>query len=549
MPNKQSKTAFGGLKSPWLFLLPLAAFIVLRFPLLRLPPFGDEEMFVRQAANLGAGNPAGYPVLGFLILRGGFFFLGWNHLRWVPFLFSLGVFALTAFIGEDFMGFGGAYLAAWLLALSPLSVSVSPQILMDGSFVAFFFLAFLLLYKKSLRVKEFQPWTLIACGVLFGCLWMTSYAAFALASGVGLYALLRAGVKRTLRDFSLIGPCGAAVFALYPLLAPGSYKLSTHKLGLFHSAPVIAHLASQPWLFVSSWAKAVIFVGPLLLWGLARALVRREGRQSRELLLSACLCYMLLLLVFINPDRTMDYWSPVLPLLCVLAAGELLSWGNSLRWRDIPPWAAAYWIALGILTASGPHAVFAVHPMRYAPKFWLEFFPVRMFYGPSLGCYFRPAALIASFAGLAALWLFTRRFPAARTHLAALGLAYGLFYSLEYAHPLFSPNLNNAGARMLAEFQARPPTEPLYLHGYSAMACEKSGIPAQPFMYAGDVIANLIPAMERTGGTLALADAPAIGPDSPLRELLARDAELKESFSDDGVALVQVWSLKKSAAR
>ncbi len=534
-----------------LFLLPLAAFIVLRLPLLHLPLFGDEEMFLRETARLGgAGNPAGYPVLGFLFLKAGLLALGANHLRWVPFLFSLGVFGLTALLGQDLFGFRGAFGAAWLLALSPLSVSVSPQILMDGAFVAFFFLAFLLAYQRSLASEKFRPSVLALCGLLFGCLWMTSYAAFALVSGVGLYALFSSGFKRTARDFSVIGLCGAAVFSLYPIFMPAHYRSSTHKLGLFHTAPVITHLLSQPWLFASSWAKAVIFVGPLLLWGLLRALLRRQDRERRRLLLSVCLCYMAFLLVLINPDRTMDYWSPILPLFCVLTAGELLSWGDGgLHWRPLLAWSAAYWAALALLTAAGPHAVFAVHPMRYHPKFWLDFFPIRMFYGPSLGIYLRPAALVASFAGLSVFWALSRKFPAARLHLAALGLAYGLFYSLEYAHPLFSPNLNQAAARMNAAFQARPPEEPLYLHGGSALACANAGVPAQSFMYNAGVIEGLIPVMQKTGGTLALADAPAIGSDSPLRQYLARGATLVRSFSSDGVALIEVWRLKKSGAQ
>ncbi|MDE1976110.1 MAG: hypothetical protein KGI84_02485, partial [Elusimicrobia bacterium] len=371
-----------------------------------------------------------------------------------------------------------------------------------------------------------------------------------LASGVGLYALLCAGFKRTARDFSAIGLCGAAVFSLYPIFMPAHYRSSTHKLGLFHAAPVITHLFSQPWLFASSWAKAVIFVGPLLLWGLLQALLRRQESARRGLLLSACLCYMAFLFVLINPDRTMDYWSPILPLFCVLTAGELLSWGDGgLRWRPLLAWTAAYWAALALLTAAGPHAVFAVHPMRYARNFWLDFFPIRMFYGPSLGIYFRPAALVASFAGLGVFWALSRKFPAARLHLAALGLAYGLFYSLEYAHPLFSPNLNQAAAQMDASFRARPPEEPLYLHGSSASACAKAGIPAQSFMYNDGVIDGLVQTMKKTGGTLALADAPAIGPDSPLRKYLARDAALERSFSSDGVALIEVWRLKKTGSR
>ncbi len=530
-------------RSFWLFLLPLAAFVALRLPLLHLPPFGDEEMFVREASFRNAGNPANYPILGFFLLKSGLFFLGWQKLRWVPFLFSLGVLVLTIALAEDFIGFQGSFYAAWLLALSPLSVSVSPQILMDGSFVAFFFLAFLLAYERGIKAGGLRWQAALGCGILFGCLWLTSYAAFALAFGAGLYSLFHLGFKKTLRDFSIMGLAAAALFSLYPIFFPRHYHQSTDKLGFLHSSPVILHLGAAPWLFISSWAKAVIFIGPLILWGFARAISDGKSRARLALALSCCLGYAALLLIFINPDRTMTYWSAILPLLCLLTANEITQLRALPRWQNLALWTAFYWAVLALLSAAGAHAVFPVHPAHYTRAFWSDYFSVRMFYGPSLGLLIRPAAVVFSFAAVPALGILSRRFSRAQAHLLALGLAYGAFYSLEYSHPLFSPNLNRAAARMTAAFKSHPPAQPLYLHGCSALMCESSGIAAQAFMYNESLISRLIPVMERTGGTLALLDAPAIGPDSELREFLTRHARLTRSFSDDGVVLAEVWNL------
>jgi len=547
-------------KSAWFFLLPLLVFILLRLPLLHLPPFGDEAQDALEAVSLGMhnpNNPAVYPIMMFLILKCGSFFVGWSRLRWIPFLFSLGVWGLTVLIADDFIGSAGALCAAWLLALSPLSVMVSPQLIMNGAFVPFFFLAFVFAYERFLRSDVFRWGPLLCCGILFGCLWLTTYAVFALTAGIGLYSLVSSGFKKTLRDFAVIGIVAAAVFLPYPLLFPAHFHGSTQEVastssGLFHishSVPEISRFLSMPWLYVSSWAKAVIFVGPLLFWGLARSFARKESRARLGLLLSACLSYMLLLLLLINPERTLDYWSPILPLLCVLAAGEIMAWIKSPRWRNILLWTAIYWAVLGFLTIAGPHAVFPAHPIHYARSFWMEFLSVRMFDGPSLSLFVRPAAILAPFAGLAIFWLLGKRFPAARSHLVALGLAYGLFFSLEYSRPLFSPNLNRAGAQMLESFKAEPPKQPFYLHGYSDIACERAGIHrVASFMYADNLISRLIPVMKRTGGTLALADAPDIGPDSSLRKFLSRNARLEKTFGNHGVALVEIWSLKNPPA-
>ncbi len=130
-----------------------------------------------------------------------------------------------------------------------------------------------------------------------------------------------------------------------------------------------------------------------------------------------------------------------------------------------------------------------------------------------------------------------------RLHFISLGLAYCLFYSMSYVHPFFSPNLNKVGARLLSSLEAQPPRQPVYLHGYGALQCEMHHIQVQPFMYDEDLIKSLLPLMEKTGGTVVIADAPAIGEKAPLRNFLNKRAVLKRTFSDDGVVLAEIWQL------
>ncbi len=525
--------------SHWFFLLPFLVFILLRASLLRLPPFGDEDQLIRDAVFLGHSAETGYPILGLFFLRIGLFFLDWNHLRWVPFAFSVGVFILTALITEELLGFEGALWSLWLLSISPLNISVSTQLLFDGSFVAFFLLLMVYFYLRFLRNPKENRIFLILCGVAFGCLWLTSYAAFSLAAGAALYAILSRKLHAVL-DIVTIGILGLLVFSVYPLLLPHHYHLSAQKLAVVRSIPILK-FKSHEWLYFSSWAKALIFVGPLLLWGLFRALLSGDLRRRVGLPLSICVSYMILILTLVNPDRTMGYWSPLIPFFCLATAAAIMEEQKTYSIFSLSVLITTYYVLMAILTQVGPHAVSSSHPLRWS---WMNFFPIRMFYGPSLALYLRPAAVIFPFLAIFFLALSTLRWKKLRAQIIALGLAYGLFCSGEYVHPLFSPDSNAVGQKLLSSLKQKPPQEPVYLHGYGALECEMNGIKVQPFMYDESVIEKLLPLMTRTKGSVILMNSPAIGPETPLRRFLSTHATLKREFSSDSISLAEVWRLQ-----
>ncbi len=527
-------------KSPWLFLFPFLVFILLRIPLLRLPPFGDEDQLIRDAIFLGHSAETGYPILGLFFLRLGLFFLDWNHLRWVPFLFSVGVFILTNLISKELIGFEGALWSTWLLSINPLNVSVSPQLLFDGSFVAFFLLLMVYFYLRFLREPEKNRIFLILCGFSFGCLWLTSYAAFSLAAGAALYALLSRNWKAAILDVVTIGIVGLAVFSVYPLLLPHHYHLSTQKLSVIGSIPLLKFKKLE-WLYFSSWAKAFIFVGPLLLWGFSRALLSEDLRRRIGLPLSICAGYIVLVLVLVNPDRTMGYWSPLTPFFCIATSAIIVKDKETDSIFPLLPSMAVYYALMAILTQTGPHAVSSVHPLRWS---WMNFFPIRMFYGPSLALYLRPAAVVFPFLAVFSLAFAPPRWKKLKLQMIALGLAYGLFYSSEYAYSIFSPNPNAVGQELLMSLKREPPKEPVYLHGYGALECEMNGIRVQPFMYDEGVINRILPLMARTKGTVILMNFPMIGLKTPLRLFLSTHATLERKFSSDSISLAGIWRLQ-----
>lgn len=533
-------------QSRWIFLFPLAIFLALRLPLLHFPLFGDEDILVRDAAMLGRSSLSGYPILSLIFLRLGLLFLGLKNLRWITFLFSLGVFSLTLAIAEMLIGFNGALWASLLLALNPLSVSVSCQLLFDGAFVCFFLLSIIYFYLRHLRREEKgvrDIWNLILCGIAFGLLQMTSYAAFAFIPGLALYSWMKRGLKKTISTLGVIAVLGALIFSIYPILNPAHYQISTHKLGFLHSGIRILKLFAMPWLYASSLSKALIFAGPLPILGVFGTFLDVKRRERVGLPLAISLTYIALLLIFINPDRTIGYWSPVIPLLCIIAAQEITAL-TMRRWTHFSITVGLYCIVLAALTLSGLQVITPVHPMRWSWRVLLYFFPIRMFYGPSLCLYLRPAAVFFAFGACFLLMFWKRKSPILHRHFIALGLAYGAFYSLEYVHPEFSPNLNLVGTELIASLERTPAPKPIYLHGYGALDCEMHGIEVYSFMYNSALIHKLILIMDKTKGSVVIANSPAIGPQSQLMRFLRKDAVLARSFSDDGVVLARIWTLK-----
>lgn len=542
-------------ESIWIFLLPLTLFILIRAPLLHFPPFGDEDLLIRDAASLGHSNLCGYPILAMIFIRIGMAFLALNQLRWVVFIFSLGVFALTALIAKELLGFWTAFWACLFLAVNPLSISVSCQLLFDGAFVCLFFLATVYFYIRCSR--ENSNWRLIlwivACGLSFGLLQMTSYAAFALISGIALHSLLRQGLKKTILIFGGVFALGAAVFSIYPAFFPAHYHFSTLKLAVVRKGTNISMLglAAPRWYYAASLGKAVVFSGPLALLGTLFSLVSSRCRRETEIPLLASLVYCALILIFLNPTRTSGYWAPVIPFFCIASAAAFTKDFIPISSNFISLFLLTtfYWAIFALLTWMGPFAIAPLHPLHFSGRTFVDFLTLRMFYGPSLCLYVRPAAAIFGFLGFALFLILLQKKPSFQRHLLALGLAYGVFYGLEYVHPLFSPNLNKVGGEILSFLEKKSLPEPIYLHGYGAFNCELHGVHVYPFMYDDAQGRHIARLASRSKGSVVIVDSPVIGPETDLMRFLRHNASLTRDFRDKGVILAQIWTIQRTAVK
>jgi len=523
----------------------LGLFLALRLPLLNLPPFGDEDLFIRDALALGQSDLTGYPILSLLMAKTALLGLDPSQLRWVPFVFSLGVLWLTVLLAGRLAGRRAAIWSALVLAASPLSVSVSTQMLFDGAFVAFCALCVTHLYLQSAGPSYGRAaW----CGVAIGCLGMTSYAAFPIVAGLILHSWLTRGTSATIKVFALALAVAAAVFSIYPLLFPAHFHLSMQKPAGTLGNILRIKAAMSASLYGRSFAKAAIFAGPLVFWGLAHGLRDGQVRQRLALPLCVSLTYMVAVMIMVNPDRTVGYWAAVLPFLCIIAGAAAAQCQGAPGDRKPAAATLAVLAALVWITSCGPRLVEPVHPgIRWSLHGLFDFVPIRIFYGPSLAMYLKPAAALLGFLGCASFAALGRFQPRLRSYAVACGLAYGLFYSAEYSYALCSPNLNRVAAAVVRSLQEERPAQPVYLHGYGALACARQGIAVRTFMYDVPLMPSLTAEIGRTGGTVVLLNAPAIGPDTVLRRFLASRARLRRTFSDGGAALAEIWEVARTS--
>ncbi|OGR82370.1 MAG: hypothetical protein A3J74_02840 [Elusimicrobia bacterium RIFCSPHIGHO2_02_FULL_57_9] len=531
--------------SSWLYLVPVALFVMLRWPLLSFPPYGDEDGAVIEAVlPLGELNFGLQPILSSAFYRASYLLTGWDHLRWVPFLFSLGVLVLTFLLAKDLLGKRGGVWSAALLAISPWNVFFSTHIYIDGSILAFFVMALLYLYHKMPAQNGKMAALTVLCGVCFGLMWLTKYSALVFLAGVGLHSLLTRGFMKSLKTFGAIFLIGAALFYLYPLIYPGHYQGAAHKTNVALSTGIAYKLRWPLGLYGRSFSKAFIYMGPLFLWGFLRALLSPKDWKHLGLPLCLCLTYIGVVFLLLNPDATVLYWSPLAPLFSVFAARALLDTLGSKPALILAGPAAAYAAVLAAVTTLGPHIVQSVHPsIHWSWEGLFQYLPIRIFFGPSLCLYVKPAAILFGFIGF---FLFlSMPFKAAWTkkHALALGLGYLLFYSVEYSYAMFSPKLHHVSRDLVAEMKGNVLKQPVYLHGYGAMACQMEGIKVYSFMYDVPLMPKLMKLMDKTKGTVVLLNAPAIGPDTDLRRFLLQKAVLTKTLSDKSVVLAEVWNL------
>ena len=69
--------------------LSFILFVLLRYPLIHYPYYGDEEHLFRAAiVPLGAITNAESSVFIIMLLKWAYFLIGWTDLRWVTFFFA-----------------------------------------------------------------------------------------------------------------------------------------------------------------------------------------------------------------------------------------------------------------------------------------------------------------------------------------------------------------------------------------------------------------------------------------------------------------------------
>ena len=530
----------------WLYLAPFALFLAFRIPLLSCLPYGDYA--VVATVPLGqAGRLSCHPILLEVFLRLAYLLFGWNSLPWVPFLFNAGVFGLVVPVARRYLTYPETLAALGLLAASPWSNSASSQLYIDGSIFTFFLMALLHFYQRL--ADGGRRLDLVCCGLSFGCLWMSKYSALVAAAGLGLHSALTRGFSKTVQEFGVIFIVGAALFSLYPLLCRGHSSYSSGKILLLMES-LLGHAGraerARPALgaYLASYAKMLIFMGPLLIWAPWRAVAAPELRRELGLPLLLCASYAAAIFFLLQPHNVIQYWSPLAPIFCIVAAKVMgHDFGPSSR-RGVWPWTGVCVLVLAGLTALGPREVVAIHPhLHLSREALFRFLPIRLFLGPNPTLYLKPAALLFGFAAFFGLILASRFAPGLRAPALAAGLAYGLFYSAEYSYAALSPDIDHAARAALASLRRGGFPRPVYAHGLAAAACAAQGIDVVVFTYYPGAMDTVVERVSRTGGTLVFMDASSVGPDDPLRMFLRGGAVLRETLGDRGVALAEIWEI------
>ncbi|MBI4376050.1 MAG: glycosyltransferase family 39 protein [Elusimicrobia bacterium] len=523
------------------FLATLAAFLALRAPLLDYPYFGDDDFFVREAlAPVGTFRGNGQPILFGLLLKAGMAVFGWEWLRLVPFLFSLGTLGFTWILGRRLLGTEKGLWAAGLLALSPWSVFVAAQLDIYGAVFALLVCGLCWFYWSWLEGGSLG--SLVLAGLCFGLLWLSSLSASLVLVAIAAHCAQERGAKRAAMAMGFIFAVGLAMFSIYAVSFPGHFQLALSKGGgtLEGMAARLGSLSTPAGLrlYLNSFSKALIFMGPLFCWGLVSGLISKESRRRLALPLWLCLVYMAGICLLLNPHKLVIYWTAVLPLLAIITAASIER-GEAAR---AAAWSAAFMAVLALLTWAGSYSVQPIHPrLNGSWEGLFRFLPVRIFFGPSLSFYVKPAAVLFAFIACAALAL---RGAKARASLIGLGLAYSLFYSVEYTYSALSPDLDRTGREVLAALSSPGVKPPIYLHGYGALACQKAGMKVDSFLYDAGEMPSLMARMEKSRGTVVIMNSPAIGSDAELKRFLADKAVLVRAFSDSGTVLAEIWELR-----
>ncbi len=400
-------------------------------------------------------------------------FGSWRLLRFVPMLFSIGVFLLAMLYARRKYGDQAALFAGGILALSVWSVLASVQLDMDGAIIAFFGLA--ATYTFSRWVDEGKFIWLLGAGIVSG-LGLLSKITFVLFLGsFALYSVWLALVeKRSVRSFVpsvmiyiiAVGMLGV-VLALSSLF--GWQFLS--QTGA-HASYYFSGLLSQDWLNVASiLAQAVALASPLLIGLAVLAALKAERKDALAFIIIGVHIFFFLFVTTASFRPFERYWMPIIPLLAILGGKAIASWKlSSSELKRVARASFAGALLVGTVTLLVKPALLPLYPKdiylgRLFSFEWNFLFPFHGASGPL--AFFVPFWLVV-FAFLAAVVCIaialSKQARAALLIFLVIGIAYNVYASEELLLSLTTPNLNSVSREVVATALASPLHEPVILY-------------------------------------------------------------------------------------
>lgn len=539
----------------------------------------EDEVLLYVLTPLSDIPPNPHPVLIHLILKLGLSAVGFENIRWLPFLFGLGTWGLTFLWARKAFSYSVAVWALLFMSVTPWNVISSTMIEKDGAIFCFFLMLLLYSYFETLRAdgpRRLGWWlceTTAFCVLIF-----CKFTAVIFLGGLAVHFWLHQGWRRTLREMGSIFITGMALLWAYSLITPSlGHNAGRNVLHYISSPYGLLHF--NPYQALTGISRPILFAGPLLLPALASLLYPADIRSPSGLLRWLCLGYILPHLVLTDNVNAFRHWMPAIPLLCLLSAqwvkNRLDRADGEIRW--LPVMLSGFIAAAGLLWLNrhgGPSIVQPIYPkieMNWG-HLW-AYLPIRSGSGPA-GFYLRPYLALTVFgsAALLGLWAQYRPRSWALKAFLSLGLAYALMGSADLSYEISGPRIEKVGRQAMTDFKQQNWTRPLYVTGCGSLALTRHlglhwrqfQIPIEiygvwpatvdelggpnyqvyGFVSAAQEIEQAMGLMKKTGGTLLLMNVPTFSASSSLIQYLQRSAVLRNSYASRGIEMAQIWDIK-----
>lgn len=336
---------------------------------------GDEAVYAGQAAVI-----AGYEAMErhfILYSRGNSNFLLYQYIlslfymiggvsdvtaRQVSAFFSLMTVLVVFELARTLYGRLAAFIAAALLALSAYAIFLGRLALLDSTLVFFFTLTLLCLAKWLQSQHQNHRWLYLGAAAA-GLAIDTKVVSVLLLAIVGLvFVLTQAHRELTWRPILI----SLGIFIL--ALAPALWLIGSDPALFFALlSQSIQRVSNVPWLYyprtLIKYDGFALLV--LALFGLILAAVRRNWADW--LLISWVAVVVIFLQTF--PLKAFNYLAPLMPALCILAAGAVAAIWPAIRWRGAL-------VGLLVLVTIAPYTANAMRIRDYAglreASYWLQ---------------------------------------------------------------------------------------------------------------------------------------------------------------------------------